>query len=310
MSGADNKTAKPKGESKKRKRDRQTGRFNEKRVQKPPTKRAKTQLVATEAYDLALVNTVATTNLSIGDDLNLEIIADMVLGRLQRGRFPPIVIRLKEPRCTLNLFDTGKLVLSGANMLEGVVYQAHYFCERLSSLLSRHVMPLNIVIENMVASRALGFCVDLGLLYDDCKAHAGFTPDTIGSVRIFPPDGSPKPVVLLYEKGGMVVTGATDWETLVKTSNMMDWSKYKQGAQYRQLDPSRRRQKTENHGRKGGKKKQEEETKKKKTQQEEGDIENDGMADIEQDVASAFEAADLFSSNSEAAALDLVFRLK
>ena len=64
--------------------------------------------------DKPVENIVATVSLNIENKINLDkIIQDNINAEYNPEKFPGLIIRLEEPKATIILFSTGKMVITG-----------------------------------------------------------------------------------------------------------------------------------------------------------------------------------------------------
>lgn len=120
-------------------------------------------------------------------------------------RFPGIIYRMHEPRLGTLIFNSGKVICSGATSRK----QISIGVKKLKAKLSEHgiyikAKPL-VKIQNIVASASLGFGVNLDVLSVGCD-NTEYEPEQFPGLvfRL----AEPKTVMLVFRSGKIVITGA------------------------------------------------------------------------------------------------------
>lgn len=120
-------------------------------------------------------------------------------------RFAAVVLRLREPKCTALLFESGKVILAGAYSMEQAKLGGRKVCKILKKL-DYNVKFVGFRVYNMVAVCNLRQPIRLESFAGDNPQSATYEPD------IFPGAVfkmlNPKCTVLVFVTGKIVVTGA------------------------------------------------------------------------------------------------------
>lgn len=152
-------------------------------------------------------NVVASIDLHA--KINLEKAAANLPGTVQVSyipeQFPGVVMKLQEPKVSVLVFGSGKLVVTGA--------KTHAIIEEAVTIISNMLREIghkidrkpDIVVQNIVASGSLGRRINLemaALLLDNCMYEPEQFPGLIYRME------DPKVVLLLFQSGKLVCTGA------------------------------------------------------------------------------------------------------
>ena len=117
----------------------------------------------TEAFTFKVENVVATVTAKIEEKMDLNVIAQKFTDvEYNPERFPGLVMRVPDPKATLLIFSTGKMVVTGfrdASEAEIVVNTA---IKRIQTCKINISDPV-IIIQNIVASGDLKCAVDLNM---------------------------------------------------------------------------------------------------------------------------------------------------
>ena len=144
-------------------------------------------------------------SITLGRDLDLDKLTKSVTGIEKPKRFPGVIYRLQEPKCSMLIFRTGKVICSGARSRTDIDAAA----EKLLAKLQEAQMPVKdkpkIEIQNIVASASLDFRVNLDQLAMECE-NTEYEPEQFPGL-IFRLD-DPKTVMLVFKSGKMIITGA------------------------------------------------------------------------------------------------------
>jgi transcription initiation factor TFIID TATA-box-binding protein len=110
--------------------------------------------------DMKIANIVSTTKIST--ELNLGDIALAVQGtRYNKGRFPGLIMQIKNPKTTFLLFQNGKVVIIGAKSTDDLPIAAQRLCEKLLKHGFKVSIESDITIKNIVATSDIGTEVNL-----------------------------------------------------------------------------------------------------------------------------------------------------
>ena len=135
------------------------------------------------------------------------------------GQFPGAVVKIKDPvKVSTLVFSSGKLVVTGAKSTE-VIEEAVDFISNLlkdAGTKIRH-QPV-ITVQNIVASGSLGQKIDLelaALLLENSMYEPEQFPGLIYRMS------EPKVVLLLFQSGNLVCTGAKKEEYVYQSINII-----------------------------------------------------------------------------------------
>ncbi len=154
--------------------------------------------------DYKIENVVATVVVEIEKKIDLTIIARKHVDvEYNPERFPGLVMRIEEPRATILIFSTGKMVVTGmrrASEAEAVVDKAIKNIKKAGV----NVGDPEITIQNIVASGDLHTHVDLNMgaiVMESAMYEPEVFPGLIYRMKV------PKTVFLIFSTGKIVCTG-------------------------------------------------------------------------------------------------------
>lgn len=164
--------------------------------------------------DAKIVNIVASA--SIGEVFNLETISKALRIIVPKKRqFPGLVYKLEEPKCTVLIFGTGKIICTGTRCQEDVRKVVKIMVHKLINILAKRIenanIPINrnprITIENIVATFNLGVELNLNSIalnfgLEEVEYEPEQFPGMVYRLK------KPKVVALLFGTGKIVITGA------------------------------------------------------------------------------------------------------
>lgn len=137
-------------------------------------------------------------------DLN-AIVSRFPLVEFRPKVFPGLCFRLKNPKTATLIFSTGKMVCTGAKS----VRQAKDAVHKVLRMLRREGIvaegEVEITVQNIVSSAALGCSVDLDRgvqVLDNIMYEPEQFPGAIYRME------KPKVVILIFSQGKLVITGA------------------------------------------------------------------------------------------------------
>lgn len=166
--------------------------------------------ITTNSVIPQLQNIVSTADLCC--KLNLKKITLMAKNaEYNPKRFAAAIMRIREPKTTALIFNSGKIVCTGAKTEESSKLAARKFA-RIIQKLGFDVKFANFKIQNIVGSCDVGFNVRLeGLVF----AHSNFSfyePELFPGLIYRMVD--PKIVMLIFVSGKIVLTGAKKKEDI------------------------------------------------------------------------------------------------
>jgi len=155
------------------------------------------------ARGIRVVNLVVSTDFK--HPLNLEKIASTLPNtEYNPEQFPGLVIRLKTPKSSALLFTTGRVVCTGAKTMKEVKESIHKIMKLLEKVKVKITIEPEIHVQNMVASGALGFALNLNDLVMKLK-NVEYEPEQFPGLVYKIKE--PKSSFLLFSNGKIVCTG-------------------------------------------------------------------------------------------------------
>ena len=156
-------------------------------------------------------NIVASTKLSESLDLNL-ISEKLPEADYNKKRFPGVVIRMETPKLAALLFNSGKVVLTGAKSQEVLAAGLKNLVIKLKAIYPDIPDEPECSIQNMVISADLGTHVNLNkiamsLSLDKIEYEPEQFPGLVYRID------DPKTVVLLFGSGKLIITGGKSEES-------------------------------------------------------------------------------------------------
>ncbi|MBU1204820.1 MAG: TATA-box-binding protein [Nanoarchaeota archaeon] len=155
------------------------------------------------AKAIRIVNMVVSTDFK--HPLNLEKIASTLPNtEYNPEQFPGLVIRLKTPKSSALLFTTGRVVCTGAKTMKEVKESIHKIMKLLERVKVKITIEPEIHVQNMVASGALGFALnlnDLVMKLRNVEYEPEQFPGLVYKIK------EPKASFLLFSNGKIVCTG-------------------------------------------------------------------------------------------------------
>jgi transcription initiation factor TFIID TATA-box-binding protein len=158
--------------------------------------------------DWKVENVVATVNLGFeqGEKIDLNAIArKFVDSEYNPERFPGLVMRVTDPKATILIFSTGKMVITGLrDAAEAGVVVANVIKNMKGARVNIGTEP-EITIQNLVASGDLHVAIDLNEAAIAME-NAMYEPEVFPGLIYRMAD--PKAVFLVFSTGRIVCTGA------------------------------------------------------------------------------------------------------
>ena len=172
-------------------------------------------------------NLVGTARLNSSTlPLHLEEVARLVPNLCyDQQKFAAITLRLAAPQCTVLLFTSGKMVLTGCKSYIECVCAA---CEVLGilrvGLMGMRLWVSDVKVQNVVGNADVGLapgqCLDLERMLAEHPVHCTYIKNMFPGL-IFRPKDSPV-VLLLFHSGKVVITGGKSM-TDVRSGWRMLW---------------------------------------------------------------------------------------
>ncbi len=157
---------------------------------------------------IRIENVVGTATLNQRIDLN-AVVKGFPDVDYRPERFPGLVFRLKRPKTAILIFNSGKMVCTGAKSEKRAKKAINKVVKELKKSGVIILGKPEIKIVNMVASASLGGLIDLEKSAYSLK-RSMYEPEQFPGL-IYRMD-EPKVVILLFTSGKLVCTGATKEE--------------------------------------------------------------------------------------------------
>jgi transcription initiation factor TFIID TATA-box-binding protein len=153
-------------------------------------------------------NIIATCN--VCTRLDLSTLAHKLSNiEYNKNRFTAAIMRIKSPRSTSLIFESGRLVILGTKSEEDALIAARRHCKLLQKIESLVVFSC-FKICNIVCT------VNLGKKLDLCKVLANiegsyWEPEIFPGLKIYPKLFNDNTVCNVFESGKIVITGCPDF---------------------------------------------------------------------------------------------------
>ncbi|KAH7821080.1 Transcription initiation factor TFIID TATA-box binding protein [Monocercomonoides exilis] len=163
-----------------------------------------------------LQNVVATAFLGIR--LNLRTIASRIANvAYNPRRFPAAVLRSKEPKATVLIFESGKIVCTGArdeDIARAASRKAAKSIQKIGDALGGKISFQRFKIENIVASCDAKFKIQLDRLARNQAQFCRYEPEVFPGVvyRLLEADIT----FMVFASGKIVITGAKTRDSMYK----------------------------------------------------------------------------------------------
>lgn len=177
------------------------------------------------AVEPIIVNVVCTFN--VGTNGDLKKLAATTAGAsgnvrqrqqsIDKSKFRHLVLRL--PEATLLVYASGNVVCTGAKTLEGANEAARrVLCILRRSGADTKTAAVDVSVQNLVASWAAGFDVDLARLAGLDRTRALWEPELFCGLKFRLCDGV---VALVFSSGKVVFTGAKHPANVTNACSML-----------------------------------------------------------------------------------------
>ena len=155
-------------------------------------------------YDFAVENVVATVTIKIPERINLPALAkEYIDSEYNPERFPGLIMRIENPKATILIFSTGRMVITGMRRAEEAEPVVDKVIKRMKKA-KINVSDPQIIIQNIVASGHLHKNIDLNkaaVLFESAMYEPEVFPGLIYRMR------EPRTVFLIFSTGRIVCTG-------------------------------------------------------------------------------------------------------
>jgi len=149
-------------------------------------------------------------------------------------QFPGLVFRLGKPKTTTLIFESGKMICTGATSKHDAIEAVYLVAEELKDK-GIYIPEPEVKIVNIVAAGRLPYEVDLTEVYYYLGEHTYLAPDSSKPYEVkgvmYEPEQfpgmiirmrDPKVVFLLFASGRIVCTGAKGEEDVVRAINKLN----------------------------------------------------------------------------------------
>jgi transcription initiation factor TFIID TATA-box-binding protein len=145
------------------------------------------------------------SSITLGINIDIEKLSTTVSGIDNPKRFPGVIYRLTDPKLSMLIFRTGKVICSGARSKADIDRAVEQLLAKLKEGKIKVTEKPKVQIQNIVASASLNFRVNLDQLAMDCE-DTEYEPEQFPGLifRL----AEPKTVMLIFKSGKMIVTGA------------------------------------------------------------------------------------------------------
>uniref|UniRef100_A0A0A9ZHR4 TATA-box-binding protein n=1 Tax=Lygus hesperus TaxID=30085 RepID=A0A0A9ZHR4_LYGHE len=132
-------------------------------------------------------NIVATVN--VGCPLNLKSIAMQARNaEYNPKRFVAVIMRIRKPKATALVFQSGKIVITGSKNEYESRLAASKFCRILQRLGYSHIRFMDFTIQNIVGSVDVRFPIKLEHLCNENSFYASYEPELFPGLVYRMPD--------------------------------------------------------------------------------------------------------------------------
>jgi transcription initiation factor TFIID TATA-box-binding protein len=168
--------------------------------------------------EATIVNMVISTSLE--EHINLDKLASTLPNtEYNPEQFPGLIMRIKDPKTSALIFTSGRVVCTGARNIEDAEKSIQKIIESLKKIkVIIKIKPI-LNVQNMVASGALGYDLNLNKLAISLK-NVEYEPEQFpGLVYKIK---KPKTSFLLFGNGKIVVTGIKSQEDLAESLKVLE----------------------------------------------------------------------------------------
>lgn len=154
------------------------------------------------------------TSCDLGSNIDLEALAeDLPQSQYNASQFPGLIFRSQEPKATILIFRSGKVVCTGAESVDATGDAFEILTNEFDKIGLVYDEPV-ITVQNIVASSDLGEKLNLnaiaiGLGLENTEYEPEQFPGLIYRSE------NMETVTLLFGSGKMVVTGGTTHEAII-----------------------------------------------------------------------------------------------
>ncbi len=163
--------------------------------------------------DYKIENVVATVTLDITEKIDLNVLARKYADcEYNPERFPGLIMRVVDPKATVLVFSTGKMVVTGMRQASEAKAVVANVVKRIKGAKIEVSNP-TITVQNIVASGDLHTPIDLNMAAVVME-YAMYEPEVFPGL-IYRMQG-PKTVFLIFSTGRIVCTGGKTKEIVAR----------------------------------------------------------------------------------------------
>jgi transcription initiation factor TFIID TATA-box-binding protein len=160
--------------------------------------------------DIRVVNIVVSS--SLGHDIPLEKMAATLSNtEYNPEQFPGLVIRIKEPKTSALIFNSGKIVCTGARTLDEVQRSIKQIIKSLEKINIKITIEPKATIQNIVAAGGVGMDLNLNVLamkLQNTEYEPEQFPGLVYKINVEPKgEKAFRATFLLFSNGKVVCTG-------------------------------------------------------------------------------------------------------
>jgi len=163
-----------------------------------------------EENTITLQNVVSTANFQM--PLDLRAIAWRYKSDYSPSVFAAAQIKIKRPKLTALIFETGRMVLTGSSS-ENVAMNAVQVFYNMLKEIHPDLLITSVQIQNIVASAQLSKYIDLEKILKAYPVSSHYSPELFPGLRF--KMYVPKCKILLFVKGRIVITGCNNRESII-----------------------------------------------------------------------------------------------
>lgn len=158
-------------------------------------------------------NVVSTADLACNLDLR-QVTLKLNNVEYNPKKFPAMILRIRKPRTTALVYQSGKIVCNGAKTEEQARLAARKFA-RLIQRAGYNVKFRNFCVHNIVASCNMGFAIDLVKLASAYKSLCTYEPEIFPGLALRLESLNITHVI--FTSGKLTVTGAKSESGILKS---------------------------------------------------------------------------------------------
>jgi transcription initiation factor TFIID TATA-box-binding protein len=166
-----------------------------------------------DQFEYKIENVVATVSVDLEEKMDLNVIARKYTDvEYNPERFPGLVMRIQNPKATILVFSTGKMVVTGLRDASEAEKVVNDVIKRIAKCKIKISNP-QIIIQNIVASGDLKCSIDLNMAAVVME-YSMYEPEVFPGLIYRMQD--PKTVFLIFSTGRIVCTGGKTKEIVAQ----------------------------------------------------------------------------------------------